>query len=130
MSQATIKPDRSPVPTAAPVSSFHPVTFAVPDRIADLQLRVSAPATGRDLPVLLFPHGFGASDFIASMRGYGPLVDVSRRPWLGTLSPGARPGRRWRTILNPSARSRAGRPTPPIAKLEALRGSAMQTGEC
>ena len=67
---------RSPVPTAAPVSSFHPVTFAVPDRIAKLQLQVSAPATGRDLPDLLFPHGFGASDFIASMRGYGPLVDV------------------------------------------------------
>ncbi|MBP2478457.1 dienelactone hydrolase [Crossiella equi] len=40
----------------------------VPGR--DLQVRVSAPATGQDLPVLLFSHGFGSS-----LHGYGPLTD-------------------------------------------------------
>ena len=75
MSTATTKPDRSPLPMATPVCSFHPVTFKIPERTADLQMRVSAPAMGSDLPVLLFSHGFGASNFIASMRGYGPLVD-------------------------------------------------------
>jgi dienelactone hydrolase len=36
----------------------------------DLQVRVSAPATGGDLPVLVFSHGFGWS-----MNGYAPLAD-------------------------------------------------------
>ena len=75
MNDATIKPDRPPVPAATPVSSFGPVILQVPGRQVDLQLRVSVPATGRDLPVILFSHGFGRSNFIASMRGYGPLVD-------------------------------------------------------
>ena len=75
MTNATIKPDRSPVPAATPVSSFGPLVFQVPDRTADLQVRVSAPATGGALPILLFSHGFGASNFIASLFGYGPLVD-------------------------------------------------------
>lgn len=75
MSNATIKPDRPPIPTATPSMSYAPLVFPVPGRAADLQLRVSSPATGDKLPILLFSHGFGASNFIASMRGYGPLVD-------------------------------------------------------
>lgn len=75
MTNATIKPDRPPLPAVTPISSFHPVEFPVPGRTVDLQLRVSAPATGTNLPILLFSHGFGQSNFIASMRGYGPLVD-------------------------------------------------------
>lgn len=58
-----------------PVISFGPVTFPVSDREVDLQLRVSAPATGDRLPVILFSHGHGRSNFLSSMRGYGPLVD-------------------------------------------------------
>jgi predicted dienelactone hydrolase len=36
----------------------------------DLRVRVSAPADGQDLPVVLFSHGFGSS-----LEGYGPLTD-------------------------------------------------------
>jgi pimeloyl-ACP methyl ester carboxylesterase len=75
MSNATIKPDRAPVTAATPINSFSPVVLQMPGRQADLQLRVSAPATGDKLPILLFSHGFGRSNFIASFRGYGPLVD-------------------------------------------------------
>lgn len=75
MAEPTIKPDTSPVPAATPIISFSPVTFDVPGRIAALEMRVVAPAIGDDLPVILFSHGHGASNFIASMRGYGPLVD-------------------------------------------------------
>lgn len=58
-----------------PVSSFSPVTFSVPGREVDMQMKVSAPAAGNKLPIILFSHGHGRSNFLSSMRGYGPLVD-------------------------------------------------------
>jgi dienelactone hydrolase len=59
--------------TGAPgtVVSAKPVLLPpAPGRGADLQVRVCAPATGGDLPVLLLSHGFGWS-----MNGYAPLAD-------------------------------------------------------
>lgn len=75
MPEPTVKPDRPPVPAATPILSFSPVTLDVPGRPVPLEMRVVAPASGEDLPVILLSHGHGASNFIASMRGYGPLVD-------------------------------------------------------
>lgn len=69
------KAEGIPVSAPTPIVSVSPVTLPAPGRAADLQMRVSAPTTGRDLPVLVFSHGFGASNFLASLRGYGPLVD-------------------------------------------------------
>ncbi|WP_428950589.1 alpha/beta hydrolase family protein [Streptomyces sp. cg35] len=59
-----------PVPAAVPVVSVKPVVLPTPERGTDLRVRVSAPVTGRDLPVVLFAHGFGSS-----LEGYGPLAD-------------------------------------------------------
>jgi len=53
-----------------PVLSLHPVALSAPERGQDLTLRVSAPVTGRNLPVILFAHGFGSS-----ADGYAPLVN-------------------------------------------------------
>lgn len=52
------------------VVSAGPVVLSAPGRGEDLQVRVSAPATGGDLPVIVFSHGFGLS-----MNGYAPLAD-------------------------------------------------------
>lgn len=59
----------------AQVATISPITFSVPARPVDLQLRVSYPVTGDRLPVILFSHGHGGSSFLRSYRGYGPLVD-------------------------------------------------------
>ena len=54
----------------APIVSVKPVTLRAPERGTDLQVRISAPLVGEDLPVLLLSHGYGWS-----MDGYGPLAD-------------------------------------------------------
>ncbi len=58
---------------AAPIVSIRPITLASPGRGDDLRIRVSGPTAGRDLPVIVFSHGYGA--FGASMDTYQPLVD-------------------------------------------------------
>ncbi|WP_217168010.1 chlorophyllase [Streptomyces sp. AC512_CC834] len=60
----------SGAPAAAPVVSVKPVVLHAPERGEDLRVRVSAPVTGHDLPVVLLAHGFGSS-----LDGYGPLAD-------------------------------------------------------
>jgi predicted dienelactone hydrolase len=47
-----------------------PVALPAPGRGEDLQVRVSAPATGHELPIIIFSHGHGSS-----LDGYGPLAD-------------------------------------------------------
>ena len=57
-----------------PIVSVKPVVLPAPGRGTDLQVRVSAPTTGRDLPIVVFSHGFGWS-----LEGYAPLADF----WAG-----------------------------------------------
>lgn len=55
---------------SVPVVSMKPIRLSAPGRGEDLLVRVSAPATGHGLPIVVFSHGFGWS-----MDGYAPLVD-------------------------------------------------------
>jgi dienelactone hydrolase len=61
--------DNAIVGSPVPVLSVSPVMLPAPDRGADLVVRISAPVTGRDLPVILFSHGNGCS-----ADSYAPLV--------------------------------------------------------
>ncbi|MBS2537718.1 chlorophyllase [Catenulispora sp. NF23] len=59
-----------------PVLSYSPVVLPVPGRPVDLRLRVSAPAEGTGLPVILLSHGHGGSNNLSSLNGYGPLANA------------------------------------------------------
>lgn len=59
-----------PVPVPVPIVSVKPLVLEVPGRGEGLRVRISAPATGSELPVIVFSHGFGSS-----LNGYGPLAD-------------------------------------------------------
>ncbi|KAF4411053.1 alpha/beta hydrolase family protein [Streptomyces lycii] len=59
----------------APVLSVSPVVLPAPGRAVDLALRVSAPVTGSELPVVLLSHGQGYSNHLSSLNGYAPLAD-------------------------------------------------------
>lgn len=71
------KPTAAPDAAAAPaqVISIEPIVLTVPGRAVDLQLRVSAPAVGSELPILLLSHGHGPSNFVSSLHGYAPLAN-------------------------------------------------------
>lgn len=62
-------------PAAVPVFSVSPVVLPAPGRAVDLQLRVSAPVTGSNLPIILLSHGHGRSNNLSSLNGYGPLAN-------------------------------------------------------
>jgi len=63
-----------PVNSACPVLSYHPIVVDVPGRPVGLGLKVTVPAIGERLPVILLSHGHGGSNFLASYNGYGPLA--------------------------------------------------------
>ncbi|MFD3675638.1 alpha/beta hydrolase family protein [Streptomyces sp. NPDC058613] len=74
-STASASSDTDVLGAPVPVLSFSPVALSVPGRPVDLQMRVSAPATGTGLPVILLSHGHGPSNNLSSLNGYAPLAD-------------------------------------------------------
>ncbi|MFD8980586.1 alpha/beta hydrolase family protein [Streptomyces sp. NPDC059564] len=60
--------------TAGAVLSVSPVVLPAPGRAVDLQVRVSAPVSGGELPVILLSHGQGYSNHLSSLNGYAPLA--------------------------------------------------------
>ncbi|MFD8526563.1 alpha/beta hydrolase family protein [Streptosporangium canum] len=73
MSESTYPADIFGSPT--PVLSVSPVVLSTPGRAVDLEVRVSAPVTGSELPVILLSHGQGYSNNLSSLNGYAPLAN-------------------------------------------------------
>ncbi|KQW38368.1 alpha/beta fold hydrolase [Rhizobacter sp. Root404] len=71
ISPVSVIPSVEPVP----VVSVGPIVLPAPGRAVALQVRVSAPVTGRDLPIVLLSHGHGSSNNLSSLNGYGPLAN-------------------------------------------------------
>lgn len=73
MSEPNRPADTVGAPT--PVLSVSPVVLPAPGRTVDLQVRVSAPMTGGELPIILLSHGHGPSNHLSSLNGYAPLAN-------------------------------------------------------
>lgn len=76
MSESTFTADTFSSPT--PVLSVSPLVLSAPGRAVDLEVRVSAPLTGSDLPVILLSHGQGYSNNLSSLNGYAPSPTSGR----------------------------------------------------
>ncbi|MBO3682517.1 chlorophyllase [Streptomyces sp. NEAU-YJ-81] len=57
-------------PASTPTVAVKPLVLPAPQRGEDLHVRICAPVTGTNLPIVLFAHGFGSN-----LDGYAPLVD-------------------------------------------------------
>ena len=79
----------SHIPTGAPVTtiSVSPVTLPAPSRGLPLEMRITAPATGQDLPIILLSHGHGPSRYLPSKDGYGPLVNFYAEQGFAVIQP-------------------------------------------
>ncbi|OAE48902.1 alpha/beta hydrolase family protein [Agrobacterium tumefaciens] len=62
-----------PTPEATLTVAYTPIRLSMPGR-QPLELRLTAPATGNHLPIVLLSHGYGPSNYIPSKDGYAPLV--------------------------------------------------------
>lgn len=81
------KARRIPINEATPTVSVSPVTLAAPDRGLPLELRITAPVTGRGLPIILLSHGHGPSLYLPSKDGYGPLVNFYAEHGFAVIQP-------------------------------------------
>jgi predicted dienelactone hydrolase len=70
-----------------PVLSYSPVVLPIPGRPVDLELRVTAPAVGTGLPVILLSHGHGASNNLSSLNGYAPLANAWAAQGFAVIQP-------------------------------------------
>ncbi|MFJ3407867.1 alpha/beta hydrolase family protein [Promicromonospora sp. NPDC090134] len=74
-------------PDADPSLYVTTVTLSAPDRGLPLELRVTAPAAGDNLPVVLLSHGGGESLYLASKDGYDPIVQFYAARGFAVMQP-------------------------------------------
>ncbi|WP_225408644.1 alpha/beta hydrolase family protein [Stigmatella hybrida] len=76
------------IPSApTPVFSISPIVLPAPGRAVDLQVRVSAPVTGGELPIILISHGHGRSNHLSSLNGYAPLANYLAAHGFAVIQP-------------------------------------------
>ncbi len=76
-----------PINDAVSTISVSPVVFQVPGRPRPLEMRITVPAQGRDLPIILLSHGHGPSFYISSMNGYAPLANFYAQHGFAVIQP-------------------------------------------
>lgn len=75
-----------PTPDAALTVAYTPIRLPMEGRQA-LELRLTAPAAGTKLPIVVLSHGFGPSHYIPSKDGYAPLAQFWAERGLAVIQP-------------------------------------------
>lgn len=75
-----------PTPQAALTVAYNPIVLPMAGR-APLELRLTAPAKGDALPIVLFSHGAGPSKYVPSKDGYAPLVQFWAERGFAVIQP-------------------------------------------
>lgn len=75
-----------PAPEAALTVAYTPICLEMPER-QPLELRLTAPARGHGLPIILLSHGYGPSYYIPSKDGYAPLAQFWAERGFAVIQP-------------------------------------------
>jgi pimeloyl-ACP methyl ester carboxylesterase len=67
--------------------SISPVTLPASERGLPLEMRITLPMTGSNLPIILLSHGDGPSLYLPSKDGYGPLVNFYAEQGFAVIQP-------------------------------------------
>ncbi|HWU61972.1 MAG TPA: dienelactone hydrolase [Ensifer sp.] len=75
-----------PTPEVVLTVAYTPIRLKMEGRQA-LELRLTAPAYGDRLPIVVLSHGFGPSNYIPSKDGYAPLVQFWAERGFAVIQP-------------------------------------------
>jgi predicted dienelactone hydrolase len=75
-----------PTPEPALTVAYTPIRLQLPGR-QPLELRLTAPAAGDALPIVILSHGFGPSKYLPSKDGYAPFAQFWAERGIAVLQP-------------------------------------------
>lgn len=75
-----------PTPDPTLTVAYTPIRLDMAGR-QRLELRVTAPATGDSLPIVILSHGFGPSNYLPSKDGYAPLAQFWAERGIAVIQP-------------------------------------------
>ncbi|MBU1295966.1 MAG: alpha/beta fold hydrolase, partial [Gammaproteobacteria bacterium] len=67
--------------------SISPITLTVEGRETPLELRITLPVSGDNIPIILLSHGHGPSSYLPSKDGYAPLVNYYAEQGFAVIQP-------------------------------------------
>ncbi|MBK4216660.1 dienelactone hydrolase [Paracoccus caeni] len=86
MNRLITQSSQLPTPAPAMTVAYTPIQLPMPGR-PPLELRLTAPTSGGDLPIVLLSHGFGPSNYIPSKDGYAQLAQFWAERGLAVIQP-------------------------------------------
>ena len=75
-----------PTPEPEITVAYTPIRLPMPGR-QPLELRLTAPAVGSNVPIVILSHGFGPSNYIPSKDGYAPLAQFWAERGVAVIQP-------------------------------------------
>jgi predicted dienelactone hydrolase len=75
-----------PTPEPEITVAYTPIRLPMPGR-QPLELRLTAPAAGGNLPIVILSHGFGPSNYLPSKDGYAPLAQFWAERGVAVIQP-------------------------------------------